>query len=238
KTRLLLGVVTTVAAIVAVALVLRFVPQRRSDPLAPMAAEVRRTVQAGTVWIRAAMAEGESEGSGFVSKSGYVFTNAHVVEGARSVRVVFDTGTPLVRSVAARLVRVGHPGEADDVALLAVPTGSVKPLRLTDAGKLTEGTPLAAFGFPLGSTVSTSEHGPQISIRSGTVTALRRDNAGRVSWVESDILAEVGNSGGPVVTHQGEVVGLATMLVGPNLRTARIVPANYLRRFGPQAVAP
>ncbi|MCC7494647.1 MAG: trypsin-like peptidase domain-containing protein, partial [Fimbriimonadaceae bacterium] len=197
---------------------------------------VREQVRRSTVWIRAQVAEGESEGSGFVSRQGWVLTNAHVVENSRSVQVVFDSGTPQHRARPARVVRVGAPGTAQDIALLAVDTAGVPPLRLADLDKLPQGSPIAAFGFPLGASVAASGRGPEISLRGGRVSAFRRDGAGKLEWVESDMLIEVGSSGGPVVTPEARVVGLSTMVVGPLLRTARVVPSTNLRAFAPQAV--
>lgn len=236
KWRILAAIFAVALTVAAVVAVFRFVPERRANPVELIPTDVREQVRAGTVWIRLSVPGGESEGSGFVSREGYVLTNAHVVAGGKTATVVFDPGLPTMRKMPAKVVRAGHPGEVDDIALLSVATGQVRPLPLAEPAKLLEGIAVAAFGFPLGSTVSTSSLGPQISIRTGRITALRRDDAGRLQWVESDVLAEVGNSGGPVVTFDGKVVGLATMLVGPNLRTARIVPADVLARFAPGAV--
>jgi S1-C subfamily serine protease len=61
-----------------------------------------------------------------------------------------------------------------------------------------------------------------------------RHTGGRVGWVESDVPAEVGNSGGPMVNSQGEVLGLATMLVGPNLHTALAASAEMIRDVAPE----
>ena len=235
KWRILIPIFAILASAAVVTLVIRLVPQRLTAE-EQMPKEVRQQVETSTVWIRASIPEGESEGSGFVSANGYVLTNAHVVEGGQQIAVVFNTGTNQVRRVPATLIKIGHPGQRDDIALLKVPTPNIQPLKLVEPTALTEGNPLLAFGYPLGSLVSTSNRGPQISIRRGDLTALRRNNAGKVEWIESDVLAEVGNSGGPVVTIEGKVVGLATMLVGPNLRTARIVPSSLLKSFAPQAV--
>lgn len=235
KWRILIPILALAAAAAVVTLVIQLVPKKLTAE-EQMPREVRQRVQAATVWVRATVAEGESEGSGFVSANGYVLTNAHVVQGGRTITVVYNTGTNSVRRVPAKILKIGHPGQRDDIALLKAETGGIQPLPLVQPNRLSEGTPLLAFGYPLGSMVSTSNRGPQISIRRGDLTALRKNNSGKIEWVESDVLAEVGNSGGPVVTIEGKVVGLATMLVGPNLRTARIVPSSLLKSFAPGAV--
>jgi S1-C subfamily serine protease len=223
--------VVLVAAVVAV--VVRVVPERRAQPLKLMAAEARSAVQRSTVWIRAT--DIGSEGSGFVASENWVITNAHVVKDAKSVQVVFGSGGSSARSVPATVVRVGEPATERDIALLQVPTGDTPALLLANLAKLSPGAPLAAFGYPLGSELSLNNQGPEISIRTGSLTALRRES-GRVHWVESDIPAEVGNSGGPVVTLDGRVAGLATMLIGLNLRVALAVSAEMIRDFAPEAV--
>ncbi|MCC7491677.1 MAG: hypothetical protein IT204_04995, partial [Fimbriimonadaceae bacterium] len=72
----LLGVALTVALGV---LVVKLAPAPQTVTSVPLPPAVREQVRRSTVWIRAQVAEGESEGSGFVSRQGWVLTNAHVV---------------------------------------------------------------------------------------------------------------------------------------------------------------
>ena len=95
-----------------------------------MPAESRARVKAATVWIRAQLGDAESEGSGYVSKPGYVITNAQVVEGARSVQAVLNTGEGGVRSAPATVVRAGRPGTPNDIAVLKADTGDAPSLPL------------------------------------------------------------------------------------------------------------
>lgn len=234
--RALLVVLAIALAAGVVALVVIFAPQRTPDPVELMPADARLRVRSSTVWVRVTERGGISEGSGFVSAKGWVLTNAHVVEGSRQAQVVFETGEQQARMATATVLKVGQQGTSYDIALLKVDTGRVPPLPLADLSKLVEGVPVAAFGFPLGSTLSTSSKGPAISIRGGRITAFRQDDRGRIVWVESDVTAEVGNSGGPLVTYDGRVVGLGTMLVGPHLKTLLAAPANLLREFAPNSV--
>lgn len=225
---LVLGVFAAVLAVVAVALIVRFVPKRTLDPSDRMAAEVMQRVKAATVWI---VGDGVMEGSGFVVRRGRVITNAHVIEGARRVEVAFGAGTPQMQRRPARVLRAGTPGTPDDIALLACETGDAPTLELENESQLAEGTPVAAFGYPLGSVVSTSAYGPTISVRGGNVTAVRRGSRGEASWIEADIAAEMGNSGGPVVTLEGKVVGLATMIIGAHMKVTNSVPASRIAAY-------
>ncbi|MBI5834066.1 MAG: trypsin-like peptidase domain-containing protein [Armatimonadetes bacterium] len=194
-------------------------------------AEVRQRVQAATVWVKAE--DAGAEGSGYVPRAGYVLTNAHVLNNGKDIKVVYNSGQSNAAKFSAKVLKVGQPGTPNDLALLKVDTGAIKPLPLCDLSTLTEGAETAAFGYPMGGEASLNQLGPSISIRGGKVTSKRTDN-GRVGWVETDIVAEVGNSGGPVVTTKGEVVGLATMIVGPNLRMAWVASSDMIRAFAPE----
>lgn len=233
KWRWLLGLLGIGVAAAAVALVFRYLPDHRNAAVRALSNEVRLSVQRSAVWIRAV--DRGSEGSGFVCRQGWVLTNAHVVDGAQSVKVVFDPGTAAAHSAPATVTRTGTPGTDQDMALLRVDTGATPALNVLPMDKLAPGTPIVAFGYPLGSELGFGDRGPEVSVRGGTVTALRR-RGDAVAWVESDMPIEVGNSGGPVVTLDGRVVGLATMIVGPNLRTALAVSTDMLRGFAPEAV--
>ncbi|MBI2298923.1 MAG: trypsin-like peptidase domain-containing protein [Armatimonadetes bacterium] len=224
------------AAVAMVVVLVRVVPRRAATPLDELPPEVRHRVQRSTVWVQVQLDGGEGEGSGYVPKAGYVVTNAHVVLQGRSVEVTFHSGERDHREAPAKVLKTGEPGTSRDFALLQVDTGDTPALPSADLDKLQPGDALAAFGFPMGSAVSTSSHGPQVSLRAGRLTALRRDDSAKVVYVESDIAGEVGNSGGPMVTKDGKVVGLGTMAVGPHLKTFVAAPINLLHEFAPAAV--
>jgi S1-C subfamily serine protease len=234
KWRPLVGLAAVAAVAVAMVLAWKYVAVRQPQAIALVKPEVRQMVGDATVWVRSVdNPEGTSEGSGVVLKRGYVVTNAHVLNGGHKIKIIYRSGTTAATTVDAAVVRVGEPGTARDIALLKVETGAVRPLPLADLSRLPEGTPVAAYGFPLGSDLSLTPQGPNISVRGGTVTALRRDG-NRVGFVETDVPAEVGNSGGPVVTAEGAVIGLATMIAGPNLKVALCVSAEMIHDFAPE----
>jgi S1-C subfamily serine protease len=136
------------------------------------------------------------EGSGFVYAPDRVMTNAHVVAGV---------DTPLVdvhgSSVPARVV---YYNPQLDVAVLAVPTGTVRPLRFASAAA---GDGVAILGFP--------QNGPY-DVQAGRVRAdqrLRSPDIYGHGTVIRDVLSlrgliRPGNSGGPVVDSAGRVVGV------------------------------
>ena len=134
-------------------------------------------------------------GSGFlVSADGLIATNHHVVRNSRFLAVQFADG----RKVAANVVTLDP---RFDVAILKInrqAVGSIKPLALLPAardGEIRPGTPVLAFGSPLSQTFLMTQ--------------------GIIAKVEDvvllgDFLIQSGNSGGPLVTLSGEVVGINT----------------------------
>lgn len=230
KWRHLLRFAAAVTIVVVAVVVWKAIPKQVSVE-ERFSAEVRNRVQSATVWVKAE--DAGAQGSGYVARQGYVLTNAHVLNKGRDIRVIYNSGLANASQATAKVLRVGQPGTPNDLALLKVDTGAIQPLPLCDIGALPIGAETAAFGFPMGGEMSLDQRGPSISIRGGKVTSKRTEN-GRVGWVETDIVAEVGNSGGPVVNLKGEVVGLATMIVGPNLRMALVASAEMIRAFAPE----
>jgi Trypsin-like peptidase domain len=137
-------------------------------------------------------------GSGFlVSKEGLIATNHHVVANARFVAVQFADG----RKVKAEIV-VLNPRY--DVAVLKVNhslVSNMQPLRLLPAERdasVKAGVPVVAFGSPLSQTFLMTQ---------GIVSKVE-DNV-----LLGDFLIEPGNSGGPLLTLNGEVIGINTFLL-------------------------
>lgn len=94
---------------------------------------------------------------------------------------------------------------------------------------LSETQSVYALGFPLGLSTATHENLPEISVRSGAVSALRHNNDGDVCVIEHSASLEHGNSGGPLMNAEGEVVGVNTWTYGDN--TNRAISAEMLLRF-------
>lgn len=170
-------------------------------------------------------------GSGIcVLRGGWVVTNRHVAPGesrtANTVRVVFNAGTPNEYSGPAEVVLV----HADrDLALLkcrldqeppAVPMGETSNLSLTE--------PVLAVGFPLGSRVAVNNANPSITVVRGEVCSLRKDEAGRLWWVDVAAPVAGGNSGSGLLDEKGRLVGIVTQRYEG---FARVIPVEYVREL-------
>ncbi|WP_129841650.1 MarP family serine protease [Streptomyces sp. RFCAC02] len=162
------------------------------------------------------------EGSGFVFDDGLVMTNAHVVDGASAVSVQVGGVGP---SMDATVVRAD---EQVDVAVLEV-SGLDAPV-LTVAGDAERGDPAVVAGYP--------ENGG-LDLRAATVagrTEARGQDIHGESMVTRDIytirsLVRPGNSGGPLLTTDGEVSGMVFARSVTDAETGYVLTADQIRGF-------
>ncbi len=140
-------------------------------------------------------------GSGFVvSKDGYIFTNAHVIEDAKKVEVVLIDG---ITSYNATIV---GQDERADLAILKVDATGLSPAELGDSDQLEEGEDVVCIGNPYGMELSGS-------ITNGIVSALNRKiemNGGYMTLIQTNAEINPGNSGGPLINAYGQVVGITS----------------------------
>ncbi|MDF1781806.1 MAG: DegQ family serine endoprotease [Alcanivoracaceae bacterium] len=145
-----------------------------------------------------------SAGSGVIvdAKSGYVLTNAHVVDGADEVEVTLTDG----RSLKADVIGVDREV---DLAVVKVDAKGLSEIKIADSTKLKVGDFVVAIGNPfgLGQTVT-----------SGIVSALGRTGLGiegYENFIQTDASINPGNSGGALVNLRGELVGINTAILAP-----------------------
>lgn len=130
----------------------------------------------------------------FVTSSGYMLTNHHVVEGADKITVTLNDRTELDATV------VGSD-ERSDVAVLKVTGKTFPALPIGDSNVLRVGEPVLAIGSPFGFDYSAS---------AGIVSAKSRSFSRETSvpFIQTDVALNPGNSGGPLFNQRGEVIGI------------------------------
>jgi serine protease DegQ len=147
-------------------------------------------------------------GSGVVIvDNGTILTNLHVVYGARRIKVIFADGLESDADI------VGLQPQHDLAVLKArkIPD-DLQPATMRSTGDLAPGDRVTAVGFPFGI-------GPSVS--HGVVSGLKREfrspEGQRIltNLIQFDAAANPGNSGGPLVTDGGEVVGIVTAIYNP-----------------------
>jgi S1-C subfamily serine protease len=173
-------------------------------------------------------------GSGFfVDEDGHVVTNYHVIQGAREVFVVNDSGV----RVAGEVLGVDT---ANDLAVIQVNPDeiAVHPITLGDSSQLRVGEPVVALGSPFGL---------EQTLTIGVVSAIERDRdalqlGGRPQrgLIQTDAAINPGNSGGALINADGEVIGITNSVESPirgSVGVGFAIPSNILSRFLPTMIA-
>jgi len=165
-----------------------------------------------------------SVGSGvIVSEDGSIITNAHVIEGARSIRVRLNAeGKPRTRVFDAKLVGMDRQ---TDLALLKIDALGLAPLPFGDSLELKKGELVLAFGSPL-----EMENSVSMGVVSAVARQLSEDDS-RI-YVQTDAAINPGSSGGPLVDASGSLVGINTFIIsrsGGNEGVGFAIPSNVVR---------
>src|SRR5437660_8210346 len=166
-------------------------------------------------------------GTGFIiSDDGYIATNYHVIESADKVEVRLNNRERTIARIVGR-------DPATDLALLKIDVKQrLTPLALGDSDRLRVGEWVMAIGDPLNF---------DKSVTVGVVSAKGRygltgDAATRSfeNFIQTDAAINSGNSGGPLINVNGEVIGINTAMFRPAQNIGFAVPINTLKSVLPQ----
>ncbi|QDX26214.1 PDZ domain-containing protein [Sphingomonas suaedae] len=174
---------------------------------------------------------GDSEaagGSGFViDASGLILTNAHVVAKLDTVEVTFSNGKRYKGKV------IGRDGRTDLALVKIEAEGPLPVLKFAKSSKLPLGAKIFALGNPMGN---------RFSVTSGIISGYDRayDVAWPVNFIQHDAALNPGNSGGPLITEEGEVIGINTATPPETIFDIGIglaIPAELAARIAPKLLA-
>lgn len=147
---------------------------------------------------------GNSTGTGvIITDGGYIVTNSHVVDGARSVTIDLTDG----RSFPATLV---GSDAVSDLAVLHIEANDLEAAEFGDSNSLKVGDSVTAIGDPLGKSL-------RGTFTDGIVSAINRDVTigGRtMTLIQTNAALNSGNSGGPLINCYGQVIGINTLKIG------------------------
>lgn len=147
------------------------------------------------------LSDEKTNGSGsgvIISQEGYILTNNHVVEGSRSLAVIFSDSS----RHDAELVGADP---LSDVAVIRIKDKVPAVAMIGDSNMLLPGEQVLTIGSPLGNFRNT--------VTAGVVSAVNRSVGDLEGLIQTDASINRGNSGGPLVNLRGEVVGINTLVV-------------------------
>lgn len=184
------------------------------------ATQIYQRDSAGVVAIRAVTAGGEDSGTGIVLDGhGLILTNDHVVAGATSI-----VAGPGASSNVTRTATLVGEEASQDLALIRIdPSGlNLKPLSLVSSSSVQVGDSVYAIGNP---------YGLDETLTRGIVSALNReiaapDGAKITGAIQTDAALNPGNSGGPLLNEQGDVVGVSSQIASDATRAEGSQPGS------------
>jgi len=184
------------------------------------ASQVYSADSAGIVAIKAVTAEGEDSGTGiFLNGSGLILTNDHVIAGASSITVAPGKNTSQTRTATL----VGEEANSDIALIRVDPAGlGLKPLKLVSSSSVQVGDTVYAIGNP---------YNLDETLTTGIVSALRREiqapNGAKITGViQTDAALNPGNSGGPLLNSEGDVIGINSQIASDQSTTYGSQPGN------------
>jgi S1-C subfamily serine protease len=161
-----------------------------------------------------------AQGTGFiVSPNGYIVTNAHVLADsngnlASDIQVITNNQNTLNAQF------IGYDGNLD-IALLKIP-GQYSALTLGNSNGVQVGDKVIAIGDPLGL---------QFSVSEGIVSAINRQGANGINaYIQTDASLNPGNSGGPLINSQGQIIGINNFKISGGENLGFALESNFVKQ--------
>jgi S1-C subfamily serine protease len=154
------------------------------------------------------------QGTGFIiSDDGFLVTNAHVLSGGREIQILdYEQNEHPTELIGYNITY--------DIALLKI-SGNYNSIKLGNSDDVQIGEKVIAIGNPLGL---------QFSVSEGIVSAINREGANGVKgYIQTDAALNPGNSGGPLINKQGEVIGINNFKVSSSESLGFALASNYIK---------
>ena len=157
---------------------------------------------------------------------GYIVTNQHVVGDAREVLVAVNDSTP-------RKGLVMGTDDIYDLAFVKIAGQNLRAVPFGDSSRVDAGTEVVAIGYPL-------HYQGEATVTRGIVSGRRYENRYRSDVIMSDVTMNPGNSGGPMLSTNGEVLGINTYISNNNTGNTYgfAIPESAVRTFASRLSVP
>ncbi|HEY9296244.1 MAG TPA: HhoA/HhoB/HtrA family serine endopeptidase [Phormidium sp.] len=170
----------------------------------------------------------QGTGSGFmINTEGQILTNAHVIDGADTVKVTLSDG----RSFAGKVL---GEDKVTDIAVVKISANKLPTVALGNSERLQPGEWAIAIGNPLGL---------DKTVTVGVISATDRSSSQvgvpdkRIGFIQTDAAINPGNSGGPLLNSRGEVIGINTAIIGGAQGLGFAIPINRAQQIAQQLIA-
>jgi len=194
-----------------------------AEKVSPSVVQIEVTLASeGSSLLRMTGAEGSKRGVGsgiIFSADGAILTNNHVIDDAKAISVKLKDGRVFSATLAGR-------DPASDLAVLKIDAKGLPVLGFADSDAARPGEVVLAIGSPLG-----LSH----TVTMGVLSAKGRGGSNPVEdYLQTDASINAGNSGGPLVSLDGKVLGINTLTANKAQGVSLAVPANMAKRVADQ----
>ncbi len=170
----------------------------------------------------------KATGSGIlIAESGYIITNHHVIEDAKKIQVEMNVNG-VAKTFTATLIQ---QDKENDLAIIKINDDEFKPLpklkySFKESGAIEVGASVFTIGFPL----ALSGMGKEVKFTDGKTSAKTGYN-GALNSFQTSIPVQPGNSGGPVFTDNGEMLGVINSTIKSADNVSYAIKLNYIKNL-------